>query len=176
MSTRPIRLREAVGAILRQVREDRGLTLRDVQVRSRGGFKPSSLGGYERGEREISLQRFCDLAAVYEMPADRLLGRVLGKMAPEGREEAVIDLARLDLVPGEQGRRLAEFVHDVKTRRGDYRSQVITLRSGDIEVLATAASVAPRGLLASLRPALRDPDVTRPQEPTGGPSSASPPR
>ena len=135
-----------------------------------GRFKPSSLGGYERGEREISVHRFCELAAVYQIPPDRLLASVLDRVAPEGRAEVVIDLARLDLVPGEQGRRLAEFVHDVKTRRGDYRTQVITLRSGDMEILATAASVAPKGLLAALQPALR---VSRPADPER-PNGAAP--
>ena len=83
------RLREAIGAVLRQAREDRDLTLRDVQARSMGRFKPSSLGGYERGEREISVHRFCELAAVYQIPPDRLLASVLDRVAPEGRAEVV---------------------------------------------------------------------------------------
>lgn len=39
---------------------------------TRGRFKPSSLGGYERGGRNISLELFRDVADLYGMPADQL--------------------------------------------------------------------------------------------------------
>src|SRR5207244_4441372 len=64
------RFADAVGQVLRRARRARGFTLRDVHVRSRGRFKPSAVGGYERGERAISLDRFSQLAELYDCPPD----------------------------------------------------------------------------------------------------------
>ena len=72
----------SVGRVLRRERERNRLTLRDVQRRSAGRFTASGVGGYERGERMISLDRFCRLADVYGSRPERLLAEVLG-----GREE-----------------------------------------------------------------------------------------
>jgi transcriptional regulator with XRE-family HTH domain len=49
---------------LRQIRTGRSLSLRQVTVRSGGRFKPSSIASYERGERQISLERLFALAHV----------------------------------------------------------------------------------------------------------------
>jgi transcriptional regulator with XRE-family HTH domain len=128
-------------------------------VRSGGKFKPSVIGGYERGERSVSLARFCELATFYGVPPDRLLGEVMAELAPEARGEVVIDVNKLTLILGDQGRTVAEYVHRVKMQRGDYLTDVITLRSGDLEALSLATGEAPATLLRKLRPALRhEPD------------------
>ena len=113
------------------------------------------IGGYERGERSISLARFCDLATFYGVPPDRLLGEVLGELAPEARSEVVLDLNRLNLILGEDGRAVAEHVHRIKMQRGDYLTDVLTLRSGDIEALSLATGDSPTALMRKLQPALR---------------------
>ena len=59
-------LGSAVGAALRDARVRAGLSLSDVARRSGGRYSPSSLGGYERGERAISVIRFCDLARLLD--------------------------------------------------------------------------------------------------------------
>jgi hypothetical protein len=130
------------------------LTLRDVMERSRGYFKPSVLGGYERGERRVPLDRFWMLASLYGKPADRLLAEALQRLHPMGRREVVIDLNRLAFIPDSEGRSIAEFIHVVRTERGDYLSGVITLRSGDVEVLALRSGKSTESLLRSLGPAL----------------------
>ncbi|MGH2699518.1 MAG: helix-turn-helix domain-containing protein [Actinomycetota bacterium] len=62
------RFSNALGEVLRRARKQRGMTLDDVRRRSRGRFKSSAVGGYERGERAISLERFCDLSEMYGVP------------------------------------------------------------------------------------------------------------
>jgi len=124
-------------------------------IRSAGRFKPSVIGGYERGERSISLSRFCELARFYGVPPDRLLAEVMAELAPESRGEVVIDVNKLTLVLGDEGRTVAEFVHRVKMQRGDYLTDVITLRSGDLEALSLAMGESPSSLLRKLRPAVR---------------------
>jgi transcriptional regulator with XRE-family HTH domain len=131
------------------------MTLRDVQRASEGAFTASGVGGYERGERMISLERFCRLAAVYGVPADQLLSEILTEQRPQLRQEVVIDLTRLPLLGKEDERVVGEFVQRVRLLRSDYRSEVLTLRRGDLEILAHASHRSPTELLDRLAPALR---------------------
>lgn len=145
----------ALGEVLRRARAQRNMTLHDVQVRSEGRFKPSAVGGYERGERSISIERFCDLAKIYGVPADRLLAEFQAKLVPEGRREAVIDLNRLSLLEVDHAKVVADFIHKVMLQREDYLTDVITLRAGDIETLAITSRQTPRRLLSNISAALR---------------------
>ena len=81
----------AVGDELRRARQEAGLALRDLNPRSDREFKASAVGGYERGERSISLDRFCRLAALYGVPPDHLLARIIERSAPASND-VVIDL------------------------------------------------------------------------------------
>jgi transcriptional regulator with XRE-family HTH domain len=140
------------GRVLRRARLSRGLTLREVGVRSNGAFKATAVAGYERGERSISLKRFRDLAAIYEIPPDRLLSEI--DRAAEGRPCTIVDLARLETLPGAEAEVVAGFVHRVRDLRGEQGS-VVTLRSVDLAVIATAAGTSPDDLLERIAPALR---------------------
>lgn len=148
---------EILGQILRGARLRNGMTLQEVKARTGGRFKPSALGGYERGERRITLERFCALATLYGVPPDRLLAEALQELNPEGRDEVIIDLNRLSRLETESGRLVAEFVHNVRAQRGDYLSDLITLRSGDLETLSLISKTTPKSLVSRLRPALRAP-------------------
>jgi transcriptional regulator with XRE-family HTH domain len=138
---------QVVGKILRKARLDRGLTLDDVWLGSAGRFKPSSVGGYERGERSISLDRFCLLASFYATPADRMLAAVLEEVNPEGREQLVIDLNELSQLQSSDAEWVSEYIHDVLTERGDLVTDVVTLRSGDVEALGLLGGINPPEVL-----------------------------
>lgn len=69
----------AVGGTLRRARRRHALTLRDVERLSGGKFKPSTLAGYERGERSISLLRLCELCSLYRVLPGRLLADALAR-------------------------------------------------------------------------------------------------
>lgn len=62
-----------VGSVLREARLARGLTLKMVGSLSAGRFSPTAVAGYERGERNISLVRFLELASLYGVSATELL-------------------------------------------------------------------------------------------------------
>jgi transcriptional regulator with XRE-family HTH domain len=149
------RLREALGEVLRDARRRLGLTIREAAHRSEVRFRPSAIGGYERGERAISLERFCDLATLYGIPPDRLLAEVLDRLRPEGRVDVVVDLTELELLPGDEPRRAAELVDQVRRQRGGEAGNLVSLRSGDLEALALAFRLPPSDLLRRLEPALR---------------------
>lgn len=83
---------DQMGCALRRARQAQGLTLRDVGIRSGGTFSPTAVAGYERGERAISLQRFCELAAFYHVAPEDLLAEGLYP----GDREPVVDLMPLE--------------------------------------------------------------------------------
>lgn len=79
---------------MRQVRAGRSLSLRQVTVRSGGRFKPSSVASYERGERQISLERFFSLAEVYDVAPERIVAAIAYRLERqrEGDRPAAKDL------------------------------------------------------------------------------------
>lgn len=84
-------LHRVTGRELRRARLEAGLTLEDVRALSGESFKPSSVGAYERAQRVISLSRFVALAAIYGVPADRLLARVIESFEKDGAQVVVLD-------------------------------------------------------------------------------------
>ena len=146
-------LAQEIGRALRRTRNARGLTLRDVAAASGGAFKATSVAGYERGERSISLERFCDLCRIYGMAPERLLADIVS--AAEGRAEPEIDLTVLETLGSEEGALISGFVRQVSALRSARAGDTIVLRAGDLEVLATASGRQPEELLEMLRPALR---------------------
>ncbi|MGH2712025.1 MAG: helix-turn-helix domain-containing protein [Actinomycetota bacterium] len=146
---------EAIGEALRRARRSRGMTLHDVRRISNGRFKPSSVGSYERGTRTISVPLLCELSALYGIPPDRVLADALSLRGSESQVEVVIDLNRLPGLEGEDGRILTEFVGQVRALRGDVGSDVITLRAGDMEILASAIGSDSMELLKRIRPTLK---------------------
>jgi transcriptional regulator with XRE-family HTH domain len=146
-------LRVEIGRALRRLRRSRGLKLRDVSVRSSGRFKPTSVAGYERAERSISLERFVEICRLYEAPPERVLGDVMRTI--EGRVEPEIDLATLGAISGIEAGLISAFVHQVRSLRGEGAGDRIILREGDLEVLATAAGKRPDELAQLLRIGVR---------------------
>src|SRR5262245_7564903 len=122
------------GRALRRARQARGLTLREVGLRSDAAFKPTAVAAYERGERAISLERFCALAQLYGMAPDRLLAQVMWRI--ERRPEPTIDRRRLSEVPADDAGTIGDFIDEVRRLRGNANSDVIALRIQDLEVLA----------------------------------------
>jgi transcriptional regulator with XRE-family HTH domain len=141
---------EVAGEVLRRARRARGLTLQEAAARSRGRFAPTSIAGYERGERHISLARFCDLADLYGIPPDRLLADVLQRIRPEGRREVVIDLTRIETLEDRDRELVMAFADSVQSQRGQTDSTELVLRSGDVEALALQSRERPARLLERL--------------------------
>ena len=111
----------------------------------------TSIAGYERGERHISLVRFCELADLYATPPDRLLGEVLEVIRPEGRRTVVIDLTRLEGLDERDRELVTAFADTVKSRRGQASGAELVLRSGDVEALALQSRERPDRLMERLK-------------------------
>ena len=89
------------GRVLRDVRLGRNLSLRQVTIRSGGRFKPSSVASYERGERQLSLNRLFSLAAVYDVEPERIVAAIAHQLRagvahdPQAQAEGEVDVVRV---------------------------------------------------------------------------------
>ena len=127
--------------------------MREVAAVSGGRFKATSVAGYERGERSINLERFCDLCRLYGTAPERLLADVL--RAVEGRPEPEIDLTLLESLGPAEGALASGFIRQIRALRRGGQADTIVLRAGDLEVLATASGKKPEELIKLLNPVLR---------------------
>lgn len=145
-----------LGARLRDIRQQQGLTLQQVEAASGGRWKAVVVGSYERGDRAISVSRLAELAAFYRVPVSELLPRRRSPQASSGSTRVVIDLHRLD--PQDDAvRPLARYIRTIQVQRGDYNGRVLTLRRADLQALSIVlgtdaetlvATLSSRGLLA----------------------------
>src|ERR671933_2612694 len=93
----------ALGARLRAIRTQQGLSLHGVEEKSQGRWKAVVVGSYERGDRAVTVQRLSELAEFYGVPVNELLPEREAVIAVEQSPRIVIDLERLSQVPREQG-------------------------------------------------------------------------
>src|SRR6476620_2264144 len=150
-----------IGRALRRARLARGMTLRQLSVASAGRFKPTSVAGYERGERSISVVRFCELCRLLTVPPDRLLGEILRSSRAD--PDLVIDLTHLARLGPSEGELLAGFVQQVASLRGSGDVERIALRAGDIEEIASASGRRPDELKTILGTVKRGAERQDPQ-------------
>ena len=130
---------EAVGARLRAIRKQRGLSLQDVQRLSEGEFKAAVLGAYERGERSLSLPRLQRLAAFFQVPITQLLpqedrGDTPIVALPTGG--VTIDLNALERLSGPESVIFERFLRAIQMLRQDFNGKVLTIRRDDLRTLS----------------------------------------
>ena len=130
---------EKVGARLRTIRKQRGLSLQDVQRVAEGEFKAAVLGAYERGERSLSLPRMERLAAFYQVPVNQLLPQDDGQDPPISSLPTggvTIDLNAMDSLSGPDAVIIERFLRGVQMIRQDFNGRVLTLRRDDLRTLS----------------------------------------
>ena len=140
-----------LGRRLRAVRRQRGWSLHDVEVVTSGEFKASALGTYERGDRRISLERLQRLARFYRVPVDRLLpddgeaGERLGARRERTDDDVnvVIDLVALEGARNPEAEDLRRYVEMIRAERQDWNGRMMSIRRGDVRLLARLAGHDP---------------------------------
>jgi transcriptional regulator with XRE-family HTH domain len=155
----------AVGARLRVVRHQIGLSLQAVESSSNLEFKASVLGAYERGERAISVSRLSRLAKLYRVSVDQLLPHDAdatrwwvsekderpGEAPPpqpvaqpwQLSETVTIDLTRLRDVSGPERDLIRRFVSMIQVQRQDFNGNLITIRASDVRAIACLFGLTP---------------------------------
>jgi transcriptional regulator with XRE-family HTH domain len=144
-----------VGERLRQIRRQQGLSLQDVEARTRKEFKASVLGAYERGERTISVPRLMRLAQIYTVPPDQLLPRGMDGSITERASGPVtdgftVDLVRLGELDNPDSQVLARYVATIQLQRQDFNGRMLTIRRDDLRVLAAVVGRTPDELIDRL--------------------------
>jgi transcriptional regulator with XRE-family HTH domain len=137
----------ALGAKLRSVRNQQGLSLQGVEAKSDGVWKAVVVGSYERGDRAVTVQRLAELAEFYGVPVTELLPEPPSAALMEPPPRLVIDLERLGQVPADKAGPLARYAAAIQAQRGDYNGRVLSIRQDDLRTLAVIYDEAP-GILA----------------------------
>lgn len=142
-----------LGARLRRIRAQQGLSLAQVEERSAGRWKAVVVGAYERGDRAITIERLAALASFYDVPIAHLLPPEVADTSTDDGGNILLDLTRLsahddgtDAVGA-----IARFARRIQLQRGDHAGRVLTLRDADVRTIALAAGVEPTDLQTELR-------------------------
>ena len=120
---------------LRHIRRQQNLTLKQIEIRSRGKWKAVVVGSYERGVRSLSLAKAQDLCDFYGVPLRALLDE------PESTTDTpplILDLRtiRAHLAnPDRFTHQIYDVLHWISGARQDWNGEVMSLRKTDLETL-----------------------------------------
>jgi transcriptional regulator with XRE-family HTH domain len=136
-----------VGERLRQIRQQKKLSLSEVENSTNQEFKASVMGAYERGERMISVPRLERLAHFYGVTVDQLLPRDKQREGDTQSQSAAptklrIDVAKLSLRDGKEFKMLERLLRMIQVQRQDFNGKVITVRAHDTRAIAVMLDVA----------------------------------
>lgn len=107
----------ALGLLLRSVRRQHGLTLRDVQERSGGRWKGVVIGSYERGDRSVTVQGLAELADLYGVPVASLVPDLGMASLQHNDPGLVLDLGALRALDDPEAAPLQRYVDALMTQR-----------------------------------------------------------
>ena len=141
---------KALGAKLRTVRNQQGLSLQGVEASSHGRWKAVVVGSYERGDRAVTVQRLADLAEFYGVPMAELLPDPPVPPVVEPPARLILDLERLGMVPDERVRPLARFVAAIQAMRGADDARLMAIRQDDLRTLGVLYDEPPGQLAEQL--------------------------
>ena len=139
-----------LGAKLRAIRTQQGLSLHGVEEKSQGRWKAVVVGSYERGDRAVTVQRLAELADFYGVPVQELLPGTTPGGAAEPPPKLVLDLERLSQVPPEKAGPLQRYAATIQSQRGDYNGKVLSIRTEDLRSLAIIYDMTPGELTEQL--------------------------
>jgi len=136
-----------VGERLRQIRQQKKLSLSEVESATNQEFKASVMGAYEPGERMISVPRLERLANFYGVTVDQLLPRDKQREGDTQSQSAAptklrIDVAKLSLREGKEFKMLERLLRMIQVQRQDFNGKVITVRAHDTRAIAVMLDVA----------------------------------
>ena len=136
-----------VGERLRQIRQQKKLSLSEVESSTNHEFKASVMGAYERGERMISVPRLELLAHFYGVTVDQLLPRDKQREGDTQTNSAAptklrIDVAKLTLRDAKEFKMLERLLRMIQVQRQDFNGKVITVRAHDTRAIAVILDVA----------------------------------
>ena len=145
----PSEYAKSLGARLRSIRQQQGLSLQGVEEKSNGRWKAVVVGSYERGDRAVTVSRLAELADFYRVPVSELLPDGSG-IRLEATNKIVLDLEKLYDTTGEDLAYVARYARAIQQQRGDYNGRVLSIRADDLRALAIVYDDSPTGLVDRL--------------------------
>ncbi len=139
----PSEYAKTLGARLRAIRTQQGLSLHGVEEKSRGRWKAVVVGSYERGDRSVTVQKLAELAEFYGIPVCELLPGDTAPVPLAPSPKLVIDLERMGQLPKDTVGPLARYVATIQSQRGDYNGRVLSVRHEDLRSLAVISDKPP---------------------------------
>lgn len=139
-----------LGQQLRKMRMANHLSLKQVEKLSKGRFKASIVGSYERGERSISAYRLVELSSLYGVSAASLVAEASRSSARRRHDPDAgicIDVKRVGEICKQGYRDLKTYIESIKTARHDPTNTVLTLREQDLPHLSAALGTPTRETL-----------------------------
>ncbi len=140
---------QEVGTRLRRIRMQQEMSLQDVERRSDGKWKAAVVGSYERGDRNISAARLCQLAEFYGVSPSDVLPREDAPQPVDQSGGVVIDLSKLE--DSERWSGVRRYCESIQVERGDFNRQVLSVRADDLRALAVIMGTQPEALIDGLR-------------------------
>src|SRR6266498_1655451 len=137
----------ALGARLRAIRTQQGLSLHGVEKKSKGRWKAVVVGSYERGDRAVDVQKLAELADFYGVPIRELLpGSAGAAAASQPPPRLVLDLEALAHLEDDDSAPLSRYAATIQAQRGDYNGKVLSIRQDDMRTLAVIYDESPTTL------------------------------
>ncbi|MDZ7578980.1 MAG: transcriptional regulator [Candidatus Nanopelagicales bacterium] len=127
---------KALGARLRAIRQQQGLSLQGVEEKSGSRWKAVVVGSYERGDRAITVAKLAALAEFYAVPVTELLPGGSVATQHDLSPQMTVDLEQLTRLPADKAGPLARYVTAIQSQRGDYNGRVLSIRQEDLRTLA----------------------------------------
>ena len=123
---------------LKHIRIQQHLTLKQVEIKSRGKWKAVVVGSYERGTRSLSIAKAEELCNFYSVPLSTLLRDEPEISSPSFDTGLTLDLRKLRTLlqtPDEFSRLIYGLLNWIAIKREDWNGEVLSIRSSDIETL-----------------------------------------
>mgnify|MGYP000199171041 CR=1 FL=1 len=126
-----------IGARLKHIRRQQGLTLKQIEIKSRGKWKAVVIGSYERGTRSLSVAKAEELASFYGVPLSAFFTE-REQSANTLSDGLTFDLRKLRqslATPDEFSDQVYGLLNWIARKREDWNGEILSLRSGDIDTL-----------------------------------------
>src|ERR1700712_1108774 len=141
---------KALGARLRSIRTQQGLSLHGVEEKSLGRWKAVVVGSYERGDRAVTVQRLSELAVFYGVPVSELLPDPRPSSAVTKSTKIVLNLESLGSLPADEAGPLARYASSIQARRHASNGKGLGIRAEDLKSLAIIYDMSPDELTTRL--------------------------
>ncbi len=146
----PSEYAKSLGARLRSIRQQQGLSLQGVEEKSGGRWKAVVVGSYERGDRAVTVVPPCRAGRLLPGPRRGAAARWQWRPARAHQQDRPGPGAAVRRTPPRTCAYVARYARAIQQQRGDYNGRVLSIRADDLRALAIVYDASPSGLVERL--------------------------